>query len=84
MWKKKKDHNQPSSSSTSTEKNGYSNGWHNARNHQWNQIRWGSTHRPHHIIVACFCNRCTRYSPFQGEWNHASWHGISLCQWWTW
>jgi len=65
-------------------KNICSNGWHNARNHQWSQRRWGSTHRPHHIIIACYCNKCTRYSPFQGEWSHASCHGISLCQWWTW
>ncbi len=28
------------------------NGWHNARNHQQSQRRWGLTHRPHHIIVA--------------------------------
>jgi hypothetical protein len=40
--------------------------------------------RPCHIIVACDCNKCMKYSPFQGKWNHASWHGLSLCQWWTW
>ncbi len=44
-----------------------SNGWHDARNHQWIQRRWGSTHRPHHIIVACYWNKCTRYLPFQGK-----------------
>jgi hypothetical protein len=41
-------------------KNACLNGWHNAINHQWSQRRWGSTHRPHHIIVACYCNRCTK------------------------
>jgi hypothetical protein len=25
-----------------------------------------------------------RYLIFQGEWSHASRHGISLCQWWSW
>ncbi len=64
--------------------NACSNGWHNVKNHQWNQRRWGSTHRPHHIIVVCYCNRCKKYSPFQGKWSHASWHNISLRQWWTW
>jgi hypothetical protein len=56
---KKKDHNQPSSSSNPHGENACSNGWHNVRNHQWSQRRWGSTHRPHHIIVVCYCNRCT-------------------------
>ncbi len=65
-------------------KNACSNGWHNARKNQWSQRRWGSIHRPHHIIVACYCNRCTKHSPFQGEWSHAFQHGISLRQWWTW
>jgi hypothetical protein len=22
-----------------------------------------------------YCNKCTRYSPFQCKWNHASRHG---------
>jgi hypothetical protein len=22
------------------------------------------THRPHHIIVACYCNKCIKYSTF--------------------
>ncbi len=61
-----------------------SNGWHNVKNHQQSQRRWGLTHRPHHIIVACYCNRCTKYLPFQGEWNHAFKNCISLCQGWTW
>ncbi len=56
-----------------------SNGWHNARNHQRNQRRSSSTHTPHHIIVVCYCNRCMKYLPFQGEWSHAFWLGISLC-----
>jgi hypothetical protein len=58
------------------------NGWHNARNHQWNQKRWVPIHRPHHIIVACYYNKCMRYLPFQCKWSHAFWHGISLRQWW--
>jgi hypothetical protein len=60
-----------------------SNGWHNAINHQLSQRRWGSTHRSHHIIVVCYCTRYKKYLPFQGKWNHASRHGISLRQWWT-
>jgi hypothetical protein len=27
----------------------------------------------------CYCNRCMKYLPFQGEWSHAFWLGISLC-----
>jgi len=60
-----------------------SNGWCNAKNHERSQRRWGSTHRLHHIIVVCYYNKSMKYSPFQGEWSHASWHGI-LCQWWIW
>ncbi len=56
-------------------KNVCSNGWHNAKNHQRSQRRWGSTHRPHHTIIVSYCNKCTRYSPFQCKWNHASRHG---------
>jgi hypothetical protein len=43
------------------EKNACSNRWHNVRNHQWSQRRWGSAHTSHHIIVACYFNKCTRY-----------------------
>jgi hypothetical protein len=57
------------------------NGWRKAKNHQWNQTKWGSTHRPFHIIVACDYNICIKYSPFQSKWNHASQYCFSLCQW---
>jgi hypothetical protein len=83
MWKKRKNTTNlqiihPHEEST------YSNGWHNVRNHQWSQRRWGLTHKPHHIIVMCYYNICKKYSPLQGKWSHASQHGISLRQWWIW
>ncbi len=64
--------------------NAYSNGWHNAINHQQNQRRWGLTYRPHQIIVAHYYNKYMMYSPFQCKCSHASRHDISLHQWWTW
>jgi hypothetical protein len=30
----------------------------------------------------CGYIKCPKYSPFQGEWNHASRHGVSSHQWW--
>jgi hypothetical protein len=26
----------------------------------------------------CYCNKCIKYSPFQKNWIHALWHGLSL------
>jgi hypothetical protein len=63
---KKKDHNQPSSSSTPIEKAIARMG--DIMQEIINEVKkGGSTHRLNHIIVACYCNKCTRYSPFQGE-----------------
>jgi hypothetical protein len=53
---KKKDHNQLSSSSTPMEKSLAQMGDIMQKNHQRIQKRWGSTHRPHHIITMCYCN----------------------------
>ncbi len=64
---KEKDHNQPSSSSTSMEKMLAQMG--DIMQEIINEVKegGGSIHRSHHIIVACYCNICTRYSPSQGE-----------------
>jgi hypothetical protein len=32
-----------------------------------NKMREGGVQLIDHTIVACYCNRCTRYSPFQGK-----------------
>jgi hypothetical protein len=64
---KKKDHNQPSSSSSPTKKTFVQMG--DIMQEIINEIkkRWGSTHRPHHIIVVSYCNRCMKYLHFQVE-----------------
>jgi hypothetical protein len=63
---KNKDHNQPSSSSPSTKKALARMG--DIMPEIINEVKEGGLiHRPHHIIVACYCNKCMRYSPFQGE-----------------
>jgi hypothetical protein len=43
---------------------------------------WDSIHSSYHIVIACDWIKCLKYLPFQGDWDYASKHGVSLHQWW--